>query len=127
MIEIRRMRLAAGGLRLIRGERGVAVDQANPLEREQQFFRHQLLLRGRDSLAQFLFAAESGNGAVGTDRDPGICLAIVGRPGDSTAAELSIEVPAKRKPNHQRTRRLEKPTPIQHHQSFPSHFATAFA
>ena len=74
VIEIRRMRLAAGCVALIRRQRRVAIDQLDAIERHAEFFGHQLRLRRGDSLAEFFLAGVGGDAAVGADRDPGIEL-----------------------------------------------------
>src|ERR1700693_4537281 len=74
LIEIGRVRLAAGRVSLIGRHGRVAIDQFDALDGNTQLFGDQLSLRGRDSLAELFLAAICGDAAVGGDGDPGVDL-----------------------------------------------------
>jgi|GEM_PF-5123725 len=134
MIEIRRVRLAAGGVRLIRSQRRVAVNQLDAIERYRQFLRHELLLRSRNPLAQFFFAAVSGDAAVGGDSDPRIDLVHGRRAGERGLTELRLSgfVSRHAESDDQNARALQKTAPVEGRAGTGSHgggfhFATSFA
>ncbi len=134
VIEIRRVRLAAGSVGLIGCQRGVAVDQLHAIERHRQFLGHQLLLRGRDPLAQFFFAAIGGDAAVGSDGDPGIDLIHGRRTGERRLAELGLSgfASGHAESYDQDPRALEEVAAVERgarvrSHGCGSHFATSFA
>ena len=73
MIEIRGVRLAAGGVRLIRRSGGIAVDQVDAVEGDRTP-RPPIVLRRRNALTEFFLAAERRDASVGRDREPRVDL-----------------------------------------------------
>ena len=89
VIEIRRVRLAARRVGLIRRQRRIAVDQLHAVEWDGKLFSHQLRLRCDDALPQLFFATIGRHAAVGCDGDPGINFVDRWRTG-RRPAELSM-------------------------------------
>src|ERR1019366_7295012 len=68
------MRLTPRRIRLIRCVSRIAVNQIHLIERNRQLLRHQLCLRRRDALTEFLLAAVCRDRPVGPDGNPRIQL-----------------------------------------------------
>src|SRR3984885_5351570 len=64
--------LAARCGALIRSHRGIAFNQLHPRDRYAQFLCDQLRLRGKDALAKIALPGIGGDGAIGTDCQPGV-------------------------------------------------------
>ena len=72
VIEIRGVRLAAGGNALIRRQGRIGDDQVNATKLDAKFFRNELHLRRGHALAEFFFSGVGRHAAVRGDSDPGI-------------------------------------------------------
>ena len=72
VIEIRGVRLAAGGDALIRRQGRVGDDQVDAVKRHAEFFGDELHLRRGHALPEFFFSGVGGHAAVRGDGDPGI-------------------------------------------------------
>src|SRR6185437_1677220 len=88
VIEIRRMRLAAGRVAFVRRAPGVSGDHRDVSERHAELFGDELRLRSDDALAKLLFAGVTGHFAVGGDGNPRVDLVGSRRTARFADAEL---------------------------------------
>ena len=89
MVEVRRVGLAPRGMRLVRSNRSITIDQFDAIKGDRKFFGDQLHLGNRDTLAKLLLPAERRYATISPDRNPGIELIERRRTGGRAALRLT--------------------------------------